>query len=257
MSLLIQSTKLIHCLAKRAKLVSSHHNRRVLFYKTKRYFSGDIESVVVPNLGDSITEGTVTAIHKQRGEKVATDDIVLEIETDKVSVDIRAPKDGYIANYFADIDQDVEVGALLYALSAEPVEGVDAAAIASQSQASATSTPSEKNATETTATSATPVTSTSTVASTATVTATSTSHRVPMIKFKYGLRDEIEKLIFGISRPTSNGGSTDEAVIEFDSDSKPFWELPAKFRPRAWKEEEIEAVNSGANFMVNAKSNYD
>ena len=147
----------------------------------KRSFSGNIEQIVVPNLGDSITEGTVTAIHKQVGEQVGEDDIVLEIETDKVSVDIRAPKMGFIATFFTAIDQDVEVGAPLYALSAEAVDGIDPASIKPQEvakteEAPAATAPSTQSAVPTPSP---PPPSQSTAPS---------SHRVPMITFRHGLR---------------------------------------------------------------------
>merc|ERR1719336_2854821 len=116
----------------------------MLLSNTKRFFasSSDFEQIVVPNLGDSITEGTVTSILKSVGEKVEEDDIVLEIETDKVSVDIRAPKSGFIATFFADVDQDAEVGGPLYALSTEPVDGVDPSIIKPQKVEQAESTQS-------------------------------------------------------------------------------------------------------------------
>lgn len=162
----------------------------ILKVETKRYFSGDIESIVVPNLGDSITEGTVTQIYKQIGEKVATDEIVLEIETDKVSVDIRAPKDGYIAQYFVESEQDVEVGGPLYALSPNPVDGVDPSSIKpaatppkqEEPTSSAPSSPSPSSA------SSPPPPAPPKPAAQTQSQSTSHSQRIPMIKFKYGLR---------------------------------------------------------------------
>ena len=51
-------------------------------------------NVQVPSMGDSITEGTIAAVLKQQGESVAEDETILQIETDKVTIDVRAPKAG-------------------------------------------------------------------------------------------------------------------------------------------------------------------
>ena len=48
----------------------------------------------VPNMGDSITEGTIIEWAKEAGDYVSMDDVVCVIETDKVSVDVRAEHSG-------------------------------------------------------------------------------------------------------------------------------------------------------------------
>ena len=46
--------------------------------------------------------------------------------------------------------------------------------------------------------------------------------------------------------------------MELDGDTIPFWELPKELRPRSWRDDDIEAVNSGgANLAEKRKSNYD
>jgi 2-oxoglutarate dehydrogenase E2 component (dihydrolipoamide succinyltransferase) len=56
----------------------------------KRYMSGEPEKAIeVPNMGDSITEGTLKAWLKAEGEFAAADEIIAEIETDKIVVHIR------------------------------------------------------------------------------------------------------------------------------------------------------------------------
>lgn len=52
--------------------------------------------VQVPPLGESITDGTVAAILKQPGDSVEEDDPILQIETDKVTIDVRSPKSGTV-----------------------------------------------------------------------------------------------------------------------------------------------------------------
>lgn len=49
-------------------------------------------------MGESITEGTVADILKQPGEALAADDIILQIETDKVTIDVRAPQQGVLTS---------------------------------------------------------------------------------------------------------------------------------------------------------------
>jgi 2-oxoglutarate dehydrogenase E2 component (dihydrolipoamide succinyltransferase) len=69
--------------------------------------------IVVPELGESITEGTVAAWLKQVGDSVAVDEPVLELETDKATVEICAPKAGVLTEIVVGAGEDVEVGALL------------------------------------------------------------------------------------------------------------------------------------------------
>ena len=53
-------------------------------------------NVLMPQLGETVTEGTVANWHKKVGDKVAADEIILDIETDKVSMEIPAPTAGVI-----------------------------------------------------------------------------------------------------------------------------------------------------------------
>lgn len=72
-----------------------------------RYFG--VETIPVPGMGDSISEGDVLEIVKQPGEYVNQDDILAVIETDKVEVEITAPKAGIIKEYFAAVGDTVSV----------------------------------------------------------------------------------------------------------------------------------------------------
>lgn len=47
-------------------------------------------------MGDSISEGTVSAILKQPGSAVQTDEVIAQIETDKVTIDVLAPESGTV-----------------------------------------------------------------------------------------------------------------------------------------------------------------
>lgn len=52
--------------------------------------------VKIPALGESITDGTVAALLKQAGEQVGEDEPLVTVDTDKVSVDVRAPSAGVV-----------------------------------------------------------------------------------------------------------------------------------------------------------------
>eukprot|EP00968_Pinguiococcus_pyrenoidosus_P020112 scaffold2286_cov240-Pinguiococcus_pyrenoidosus.AAC.15 len=67
-------------------------------------------------MGDSITEGVVVSWEKQKGDAVATDDVVVVLETDKVSVDVRSPGNGTITETLAEVEATVEVGAPLFSM---------------------------------------------------------------------------------------------------------------------------------------------
>src|SRR6267378_3685140 len=69
--------------------------------------------VVMPAMGDSVSEGTVLEWHKQEGEAVAADETIVEISTDKVDAEVPAPAAGTITkNHVAEGDT-VAVGQVL------------------------------------------------------------------------------------------------------------------------------------------------
>jgi 2-oxoglutarate dehydrogenase E2 component (dihydrolipoamide succinyltransferase) len=69
--------------------------------------------IKVPTLGESVTSATIARWIKKAGETVAADEPVVELETDKVTVEVNAPEAGVIAEIIADEGAEVEVGALL------------------------------------------------------------------------------------------------------------------------------------------------
>ena len=69
--------------------------------------------LVVPDLGESVTEGTVAAWMKQLGEAIGVDEPLLELETDKATLEIPSPAAGVLSEIVVEAGQDVEVGALL------------------------------------------------------------------------------------------------------------------------------------------------
>ena len=68
------------------------------------------ESVSLPALGESVTEGTVTRWLKNVGDRVEVDEPLLEVSTDKVDTEIPSPVAGIIEAILVQEDETVEVG---------------------------------------------------------------------------------------------------------------------------------------------------
>lgn len=103
-------------------------------------------SVVLPALGESVTEGTVTRWLKNVGDTVEVDEGLLEISTDKVDTEIPSPVSGVIEEILVQEDETVEVGAILAKIgdgsgAASAPEAPAAAAPAAQTPAPAAEAP--------------------------------------------------------------------------------------------------------------------
>ncbi len=72
--------------------------------------------MTLPNLGEGIESGTVVNISVQRGDVVSVGQVVLEVEADKVTVEIPAPKDGSVVDLFVSPGDQISVGTELLAL---------------------------------------------------------------------------------------------------------------------------------------------
>ncbi len=89
--------------------------------------------IKVPTLGESLSEATVATWLKSVGDTVSADEPLLELETDKVTVEVNAPAAGTLTEILADVGADVEVGAVLGKIDGEggpaaaPAEAVPAA----------------------------------------------------------------------------------------------------------------------------------
>ncbi|MEM9046298.1 MAG: 2-oxoglutarate dehydrogenase complex dihydrolipoyllysine-residue succinyltransferase [Pseudomonadota bacterium] len=94
--------------------------------------------VRVPTLGESVTEATVATWFKQPGEAVAVDEMLCELETDKVTVEVPAPVAGVMAEHVAKEGDTVGVDALL-----ATIEAGEGAAAASPAAAAPAATPPE------------------------------------------------------------------------------------------------------------------
>ncbi len=69
--------------------------------------------ITVPQLGESVSEATVASWFKKKGDPVARDEPLVELETDKVTMEVYAPAAGVLSDVLAEEGSDVEVGAVL------------------------------------------------------------------------------------------------------------------------------------------------
>ncbi|MEM8784592.1 MAG: 2-oxoglutarate dehydrogenase complex dihydrolipoyllysine-residue succinyltransferase [Pseudomonadota bacterium] len=91
-------------------------------------------AIEVPTLGESVTEATISSWLKRQGDAVEADEIIAELETDKVSVEVRAPVAGVLSTISASEGDTVEVGAVI----GEVASGASAAPQTSEAKASDT-----------------------------------------------------------------------------------------------------------------------
>ena len=69
--------------------------------------------IKVPTLGESVTEATIAKWLKQAGDAVAADEPLVELETDKVSLEVPAPTAGVLSEILVEVGSDVSVGAVI------------------------------------------------------------------------------------------------------------------------------------------------
>lgn len=183
--------------------------------------------VKVPTMGDSITEGTIVEWTAEVGQAVKADDVVALIETDKVTIEIKADVSGVISQHFGSINETVEVGASLYEID---TEGSATVAASSAATASTVVPPVEKESV---------------------IKSTSEHLRAPSIKFLG--KDGWEALRKGHGKPIPKESSTGAkpknphgvSLIVDDSIGK----NPMYGRPK-FTEAEIEALMTGGATMA-------
>ena len=83
------------------------------------------EKILVPTLGESITEATVAKWLKKEGDTVEADEAIVELETDKVNLEVPSPIDGILSKIHTKEGQSVEVGALLGSISQEGLQKIE------------------------------------------------------------------------------------------------------------------------------------
>ncbi|CAN5204631.1 hypothetical protein BH18ACT4_BH18ACT4_06460 [soil metagenome] len=86
--------------------------------------------ITMPQLGETVTEGTITKWFKQVGDEIAEDEVLFEVSTDKVDSEVPAPSAGYVAEILVQEGETVDVGTKLAVISdsAPGGDGSDASA---------------------------------------------------------------------------------------------------------------------------------
>jgi len=79
--------------------------------------------ITMPQLGETVTEGTVTRWLKQVGDEVAPDELIFEVSTDKVDSEVPAPGGGYLVEILVPEGETVPVGTRLAVLGDSPPGG--------------------------------------------------------------------------------------------------------------------------------------
>src|SRR3954468_3810762 len=94
--------------------------------------------VTMPQLGETVTEGTITKWFKQVGDEVKEDEVLFEVSTDKVDSEVPSPVAGYIAEIRVPEGETVDVGAVLAVISdGPPSDGAAAAPKEEEAEADA------------------------------------------------------------------------------------------------------------------------
>ena len=83
------------------------------------------EKILVPSLGESITEATVAKWLKKEGDAVEADEAIVELETDKVNLEVPSPIDGVLMKINSNDGETVEVGALLGSVNQNETESLE------------------------------------------------------------------------------------------------------------------------------------
>ncbi|HLM50261.1 MAG TPA: multifunctional oxoglutarate decarboxylase/oxoglutarate dehydrogenase thiamine pyrophosphate-binding subunit/dihydrolipoyllysine-residue succinyltransferase subunit [Solirubrobacteraceae bacterium] len=89
--------------------------------------------VTLPQMGESVSEGTVLEWVKQEGDAVSADETIVEVSTDKVDAEVPAPASGTLVKIHAQAGETIEVGALLAEIA--PANGAAPAAAATDAEA--------------------------------------------------------------------------------------------------------------------------
>src|SRR3954464_6954731 len=97
--------------------------------------------ITMPQLGETVTEGTITRWAKQVGDQVAEDEVLFEVSTDKVDSEVPSPASGYLAEILVQEGETVDVGAKLAVISDAPSGNGGGSAPAAEARAGAARAP--------------------------------------------------------------------------------------------------------------------
>ena len=98
--------------------------------------------IVMPQMGESITNGTITKWTKSVGDEIEIDEILLEISTDKVESEIPAPMGGRVAAILFEEGETIDVGVKIAEIEDDPAAALDGGA-AAPAPAAKTEAPAE------------------------------------------------------------------------------------------------------------------
>ncbi|NNN16388.1 MAG: biotin/lipoyl-binding protein, partial [Acidimicrobiaceae bacterium] len=73
----------------------------------------------MPQLGETVTEGTITRWMKKVGDPIAQDEVLFEVSTDKVDSEVPSSASGFVTQILVEEGQTVDVGTVLAVISAE------------------------------------------------------------------------------------------------------------------------------------------
>ena len=98
-------------------------------------------NVLMPQLGETVAEGTVAAWHKKQGDTVEKNEVLLDVETDKAATEVPAPVAGVIASVLVPEGKTVDVGTVLAVIETEEAAESAAASESSRKTGAAKSSP--------------------------------------------------------------------------------------------------------------------
>ena len=96
-----------------------HTLARVRVERPEKELARLMPDITMPQLGETVTEGTITKWFKKVGDAVAVDEPLFEVSTDKVDTEVPSPTAGFIAEIKVNEGDTVDVGAVIAVISAE------------------------------------------------------------------------------------------------------------------------------------------
>ncbi len=69
--------------------------------------------IMIPEIGEGVTEATIVAWHKALGETIQEGELIVEVMTDKVNIEIDCPASGVLAEILHQADEEVRVGTII------------------------------------------------------------------------------------------------------------------------------------------------
>src|SRR4030043_1419168 len=80
------------------------------------------KEIRLPQLGQTMEEGTIVSCPIKVGDEVKRGDVIFEIETDKATLEMESPADGFVKHILAQIDQTLPIGAPMVVLGEKDEE---------------------------------------------------------------------------------------------------------------------------------------